>query len=404
MKTGIKRIFRSFGVEIKKYRPKFHADKVISVQPSIKPQGNVLLSYIIEPFLVNDDSLVSNSHTHDWESLQIGRTFLELGYAVDVIDYRNVTFIPEKHYVFFVGARTNFKRIAELLNNDCIKIVHLETSHWLFNNAAVYQRCLDLKRRRKASLTSLNRKLVEPNSAIEYADYATIKGNEFTINTYAYAQKPYFRTYNPACLTYQWPDDKNFEACRTRFLWFGSEGLIHKGLDLVLEAFADMPGYHLTVCGPVEKEKDFEEVYYKELYELPNINTVGWVDIGSKDFIEITKGCLALVYPSCAEGQSGSVVTCLQTGLIPIVSYESGVDVDGFGTVLQECTVEEIKNAVRQMSELSVEELRLRSRKTWEYARTYHTREKFAAEYLRVIEKIMAIKNNKESHKVPESF
>ena len=34
--------------------------------------------------------------------------------------------------------------------------------------------------------------------------------------------------------------------------------MVHKGLDLVLEAFAGMPEYHLTVCGPVAKEKDFE--------------------------------------------------------------------------------------------------------------------------------------------------
>jgi glycosyltransferase involved in cell wall biosynthesis len=399
MKNLTKMLFRLLGVEIKKYRPKFLADKVISVKPSIKPQGNALLSYIIEPFLVKDDKFVSNSHTHDWESLQIGRTFLELGYAVDVIDYRNSTFVPKKHYAFFVGARTNFKRIAELLREDCIKIVHLETSHWMFNNSAVYRRCLALKRRRKASLISLNRKLVELNSAIEYADYATIKGNDFTIETYAYAQKPYFRTYNPACLTYPWPDDKDFEACRTRFLWFGSEGLVHKGLDLVLEAFAEMPGYHLTVCGPVEKEKDFEKVYYEELYELPNIHTIGWVDIASRDFIEITRGCLALVYPSCAEGQSGSVVTCLQTGLIPIVSYESGVDVDGFGTVLKECSIKEIKNAIRGMSELSGDELKLRSRRAWEYARANHTRENFAAQYRKIIEKIMANNGDEKEDK-----
>ena len=37
--------------------------------------------------------------------------------------------------------------------------------------------------------------------------------------------------------------------------------MVHKGLDLVLEAFVAMPEYHLTVCGKVSSEKDFEDAY-----------------------------------------------------------------------------------------------------------------------------------------------
>ena len=77
-------------------------------------------------------------------------------------------------------------------------------------------------------------------------------------------------------LFYPWPEAKDFEACRTRFLWLGSRGMVFKGLDLVLDAFVQMPEYHLTVCGPVAKEKDFEQVYYQELYHTSNIHTYGW--------------------------------------------------------------------------------------------------------------------------------
>jgi hypothetical protein len=56
-------------------------------------------------------ALISN-----WRSTQIARIVLELGYSVDVIDYRNKTFIPKKPYVIFVGFRANFERITQLLN------------------------------------------------------------------------------------------------------------------------------------------------------------------------------------------------------------------------------------------------------------------------------------------------
>lgn len=387
MKEPVKKLFHKiagrFGLEIKRNR-----QRVVSIRPRTGLRGSVLLAYFIEPFLLKPGEPVPNTHTHYWESLQMARTFLRLGYALDIINYTNYKFTPKKDYSFFISARTHFQRIAELLNKDCVKIVHLETSHWLFNNSAAYRRCLALQQRRGVTLKSI--KWVEPNWAIECADYATIKGNGFTVSTYAYAQKPFLRTSNPAYTAYDWPKEKNFEICRKNFLWFGSEGLVHKGLDLVLEAFVEMPDYCLTVCGPIQKEVDFERAFYKELYQTPNIHTVGWVDICSPEFVEITNNCIGLIYPSCAEGQSGAVVTCLQAGLIPILSYQSGVDVDDFGLILKECTIDEIKNSIEYLSSLSIHELGIMARRAWEYARANHTRKKFARQYRAIVEDIIS--------------
>ena len=387
MKGIIKKFGRKVGLDIRKYSPNLYENEVVSLKPENECKGSVLLSYIINPFLLKDGETVSNSHTHDKESLQIAKAFLLLGYAVDVIDYRNKTFIPKKDYSIFVAARTNFQRIAQLLKEDCLTIAHLDTAHWLFNNSAAYQRCLELQQRRGVTLESI--KWVEPNWAIEYADCATVLGNSFTIGTYSYAQKPIFPLSVPTVNVYAWPEDKNYEGCRNYFLWFGSEGLVHKGLDLALEAFAGMPDYHLYVCGPIQQDKGFEKAYFKELYQTPNIHTMGWVDVSSNDFVEIARNCLALIYPSCSEGQSGAVVTCLQIGLIPLLSYESGVDVEDFGILLKTCSIDEIKLAVQQISGLPAKELKTMSRKAWEFARANYTREKYSKNYRVVIERIM---------------
>ena len=230
---------------------------------------------------------------------------------------------------------------------------------------------------------------MEPNWAIEYADYATLLGNQFTMSTYNYAQKPVFPIPIPTYTVYPSPENKHFESCRNHFLWFGGYGLVHKGLDLVLEAFATMPDYHLTVCGPIQQEKDFEQAYHKELYQLSNIHTVGWIDVSSSKFSEITNTCIALVYPSCSEGQSGAVVTCLQAGLIPIISYESGVDIDDFGVILKDCSIDTIKESVKMISKRPVENLKKMSCDAWNYARTHHTRERFAENYRKAIETII---------------
>lgn len=362
---------------------------IISLEPDDPSRGNVLLCNVIDPFLLKPGQPVSCAHTHDWESLQIAKTFLEFGYCVDVISYKNNTFTPQKDYSFFIDSRWNLERLAPLLNSDCVKVMHIDTAHILFHNAAEARRLVELQQRR--GVTLLPRRFEMPNKAIEMADCATALGNEFTISTYRYAKKPIYRIPISTPVLYAFPDDKDFESCRKRFLWLGSGGMVHKGLDLVLDAFAQLPEYHLTICGPVQDEQDFEQAFYKELYQSPNVHTVGWVDIDSPEFIAIANSCIGLIYPSCSEGGGGSVVTCMHAGLIPIVSYESSVDVeDDFGLILRTCSVEEIKGAIRKVSDLPTQELKQRARGTWQFVRTNHTRERFALEYRNVMAKVIA--------------
>jgi glycosyltransferase involved in cell wall biosynthesis len=361
----------------------------VSLKPERKSKGNVLLSYILKPFLLKPEEHLPNAHMHYWRSLQIAKTFLDLGYAVDVIDYRNDTFIPGKDYKFFIDVRHNLQRLAPLLNKDCIKIHHIDTAHIIFHNFAECRRLLYLQQRRGVTLR--NRRFEMPNLAIEHADYATVAANKFTIDTFKYANKLIYLVPQSPCVLYPWADDKNYEFCRRTFLWFNSGGLVHKGLDLVLEAFAEMPDYHLYVCGPVRDEKDFESVYYKELYDLPNIHTVGWVDISSSEFIDIANKCIGVVCASCSEGGGGSVIVCMHAGLIPIISYETSVDVDeSYGVILYDCSITAIRKAIEEISQLPAEKLREMSKKAWDYVRHNHTQERFADEYKKVILDIIA--------------
>jgi len=48
---------------------------------------------------------------------------------------------------------------------------------------------------------------------------------------------------------------------------------------------------------------------------------------------------------------------CLHAGLIPIVSYESGIDVDDFGLVLKENSISVIKSTVQMVSQFPAEQL-----------------------------------------------
>ena len=383
----LRRVMRVFGLEITRYRADFDLRCVaLEATPGTRNKGNVLLSYILTPFLLKPGQAISTTHNNHLESVLIARAFQDLGYAVDVIDFRNDEFFPKKDYVFFVSARTHLETISKRLNKDCIKIAHLETAHFLFNNAAAYARALALQQRRRVTCPSI--RVVEHNLAVEYCDYAAVLGGEFCMDTYRYAGKPMFRLPVPTMRAYSLNPDKNFETCRNHFLWLGSFGFVHKGLDLTLEAFAQTPDLELTVCGRLDWEKNFTHIYHSELYETSNIHPMGWVDVAGSQFLDLADRCMAVVFPSCSESESCSVLTCMQAGLIPVVTREAGIDVRDFGILLKDASVGEIQDAVEHLAKLPASHLKEMSRKAWEYTRDNHSPEKYTRDYRAMIANI----------------
>jgi hypothetical protein len=86
----------------------------------------------------------------------------------------------------------------------------------------------------------------------------------------------------------------------------------------------------------------------------------------------------------------------LHAGLIPIVSREASVDVDeSRGLILKRSSVEEIKASVQSLSALTTQQLAAMSKRNWEFARANHTRDTFAAKYLRVISEILLAETKK---------
>lgn len=363
--------------------------RVATVPAATAPaKGAALVSFWIDPFLLPPGAPIPVGHTHFWESRQIALTWAELGYDTEVIHWTNRRFVPAKRYDVCVDVRVNLERLAPLLGEDCLRIQHIETGHHRFHNAAQMRRLEDLERRRGARIRPY--KLIAANRAIETAHFGTTTGNDFTVGTYAHAGKTIHKVGISTPYLFPSPEAKDFEACRRRWLWFGSGGLVHKGLDLVLEAFAGMPDHELVVCGPVAGERDFEKEYERELYGTKNIRTMGWVDNGSPAFQSVIDSCVGLCYPSCSEGGGGSVIVCLHAGLIPLLTYETSVDVHDFGQLMSDITVEGIRASVRGLSARPAAELRDMAVRAWTFARAHHSREEFARQYRAAAEKILA--------------
>lgn len=364
-----------------KYRRKLRgADRqVVRLPARGERRGSLLFSYIVDPFLLEDAARIPYSHTHFWESYTIAHTWAALGYEVDCVSWTNAAFLPRQSYDVVIDVRTNLERWAPLLP-AALKVLHADTAHYSFHNPAQQLRLESLARRRGTAV--MDHKRLPENRAIEVADAAVVLGNRFTQGTYAFAGKPILHVPVSVPFTYPWTAGKDFAAVRRRYLWFGSGGLVHKGLDLALEAFAGLPDHELWVCGPIRRERDFERTYFRELYRTPNIRTLGWVDVAPPSFLALARSCLGLVYPSCSEGGGSSVYTCMHAGLLPLVNFEVSVDVDGsFGVPLPRVDPESIRSAVRELSARPPAELEAMARAAREQALRTSSKELFAASY-----------------------
>lgn len=363
--------------------------KVVTLSPvGGATAGKALLAYRLEAFMGgwgSSASLISR-HTMFMESVMIADVLLALGYEVDVIDFENKTFVPRKNYGILISARKNFQRYADLVGPGCIKIAHLDTSHWMVNNAAALGRCCEVQKSRWASLRSY--RLVEENLAIETADCGVLLGDDVSAATYAFSGKRIYQLPVPVCRRYPKPE-KNYAAVRKTFLWLGSRGFVHKGLDLVLEAFAELPDFRLMVCGPIEEDREFKRAFSEELFCRPNIKTIGWIDVASPEFVALANSCIGMVYSSCAEGQSGAVITGLHVGLIPILSKQAGVAITPeYGIRLHHLSAGEIQERVRELAGLPparLEEMSLRARS---YAQEHHTRANYLARYTDILQEL----------------
>jgi len=367
-------------------RPADPKSQVIVLPPTHAPsRGTVALSYLIDCF---DGEHATHYHTNRWECHAIARALTDAGFRVEAVDFNNHLYRPPVDCVLVFDIHSNLERFAPMVSAGTKKLLHATGAHWLFQNRAELARLEALRLRRGATLPP--RRQVPPSRGIEVADLATTTGNRFTIETFAFARKPIHRIPLSSTYTQDWPGEKNFSALRTRFLWFGSHGLVHKGLDLVLEAFVQTPELQLTIAGPVSSEPDFMETYRREL-ALPNVRLLDWVDTGSPAFRTLLAEHGAIVYPSCSEGGGGSAITCMHGGLIPIVTREASVDTEDFGVELREASVAAIVESVRRVAAFSPTEFATRSRATWEFARRQHTRENFDRTFRSFISEVLQV-------------
>lgn len=352
-----------------------------------------LLSYLADAVACPDDHPRMRTHSNYWECREIARLLLARGYDVDAINWNDHTFQPNYPYSLVVDIDANLQRLAPYLPRGATRILHLTGSYGPSVHRAELERVTEYEQRTGTlySPKRLVRWLELAERSLRLADVCSLLGNEITLNTYP-AQYREKITRIPVTGSPLPKVRMPGEMCPAgrEFLWYFGSGAVHKGLDLLLDVFYAHPEWKLHIVGRASRERDFAVAYGNHL-SRPNVCVHGYCVPGDPTFTEIVRNVFCFVAPSCSEGASPAVVTCLQMGLYPVLSRQTGIDLPpGCGLYLEALSSSSIERALVKTISLSREEVIRQAAACQQWALQAHSRTAFRAAYSEFLDRALA--------------
>lgn len=280
-------------------------------------QKKALIVYIDTPFKLNDLEEIYSSNVLEMEI--IVKYFIDHNYLIDIIDVKdinNVEKISNKKYDVIFGFGDIFYSLSKN-NPKAKKIMYVTENHPDFSFEKEKERIEYFNKRHRKKVKIKRSGMYYKKEHFLATDYFIAMGRKeeliklnkeiYDINPSGLINKKYIFK------------EKNHEVTKYNFLWFGSNGAIHKGLDLLIDIFSKREDINLHICGLNKKDKKLLKIPNKK-----NIKEYGRINVNSELFLNLVDQCSFIILPSCSEAMSTSILTGMLHGLIPIVNRNSG--------------------------------------------------------------------------------
>lgn len=351
---------------------------------------SVLISYIVYPIYMKENK----THSNIIEVNCIVEYFKNKKYNVDIVDYDYKGKINFEEYNIVFGLGEPLEKAIANSNINLKKIFYATGQNPYINNKSAIKRLIEFKKVQGIMPVESIRvaKNIWPLQ-LTGSDRIIALGNDFTINTFKMFYDGQVSSLNAPCYTIfnESVCVKNYNKAKKNFLWFGSTGAIHKGLDLVIEEAKIRKDINFHICGPVEREEEFYKKYLKKYINEENIKFYSFISLDSDKFRELLDLCAFVILPSCAEGQCTSVLNCMSGGLIPIVTKQCGIDIDegNNGYLINELNIKSISNVINKVVSMEDKQIEEMSKLNYSLAKEVYSERCFKENLNRILDEIV---------------
>lgn len=351
--------------------------------------GRALLVYLPRAFRLRENSAAFVRHSNLRRCRTMVAVLDELGYVVDVANRRDDSFRPRRDYDLVISEKFDWGVDRARFGAQTRHAFLATSMSHALHNVNLRRRHERLAERGRPPVVS-RRIYRERLPALDASNALIAIGNAFTAGTWRGAFAGPIHAFDNTAVHggAVVPGPRRLETARRHFLFLASGTQIQKGLDLLLEIFPRHPDLHLWVCSGFETEPEFVAAYRRELYETPNVHAVGWVSLAGPEFTALLERCAFVVLPSCSEGQAGSVIHPLHSGLIPLVTRESGVDTAEHGITFAGDSIAEIERVIVDVSRRPPESLAEMAAGARRVAQTRYTEDAFTRRWRAIVEEI----------------
>lgn len=358
----VKNTCRKCNIQFRKIDPRRSENIVLGInQDCLREQKKILISY-----LDYDRTAYSlrhaNAHTNLQEMMQMVRVLIDMDFCIDVCACNNADAaleMPSDYYDYIIGFGDMF-RLAKQRNPKAYTIMYMTENPYSVSRAGEQQR-IDYFHERTGKRISFARtgKFYLENDEL-LADAIICLGEKKY-----FRNESIYRVYPSAFKNSKYAENISTKRKCTNFLVFGVKGFVHKGNDLLIEVFRNHPEWTLYMCGREIKE----ECKRLEIVLPENVIDCGFVDVESDIFLKLAEVCPFVLLPSCSEGMSTSLLTCMRHGMIPVTMRGTGMDeLAEYCEYFEDYHIPAIASKLEELSAMDAEKISKYSNRIYQYA------------------------------------
>ena len=338
----------------------------------------VYILYVSDYKLIVDKNshggLSACTHQNQREIDVIVRSYNRLGYNVYVNNWNKKPYFPHVNVRIVMGVEPYFEHVCSKYRS-AKKIYYATTSYYVHQNNQII--IMTDYANRRYGIDIPYERIIQPHKGVEIADDVLCIGSKYSIQTYPEVYQCKMKLIHQSSLV----DNKKeiLLGNKKHYFFMASVGNMLRGIPLLIEYFAANPDKTLHWVG--ELDDDFMN-NYKDIVPS-NIHFYGWVYADSHKMQEIVSHANFILYPSGSEGGCpGSVINGMKYGLIPIVTQWAASDeMDKYGYVMKEWSVDAISEAINEAESLSKEEILQKKHAVAEYAHEMFSIQRFEIEF-----------------------